>query len=399
MNIIKKSHFYSDKIIFEINDSKDNIYKSCLSRLDLFELQSIKPYDRILYLDIDIIIIKDINPVFDIVEKNVLYALEEGSITDEFWGKSLFGDEINNYKNKKAFSSGVLLFNNSPEMSHFFKTVKEDTKTREHWFGDQPYFVYNAFKYNMYDSQKLIPFIGLNDGDPNTDKTISHFCCGPGEYIDKWVRMINCLTDLKNKMTEEIINKCNKYIETYLLPIIKDSGEQLEDNLFTQTNTPDALNKIKNISVLVANKNIKYGMEIGFNTGFSALVMLLSNPNIHISCFDSGEHSYVLPCFKKLQETFGNRITLIHGESRNTLSMVNTVYDFIHIDSSNSSDETIHENIKNALRLSREGTIIIYDIMNNQTTHDIWNKYVSDYGLKSVCTRTYETNKHDIKYM
>ena len=60
-------------------------------------------------------------------------------------------------------------------------------------------------------------------------------------------------------------------------------------------------------------------MEIGFNSGFSTLLMLISNTNMHITCFDLGEHSYTLPCYEKIKETFGDRISIVIGDSTKTL--------------------------------------------------------------------------------
>ena len=48
MNVIKRSHLFCDKIKFEINDTYDNIDKSCKSRLDLFNLPFITNYNKIL---------------------------------------------------------------------------------------------------------------------------------------------------------------------------------------------------------------------------------------------------------------------------------------------------------------------------------------------------------------
>ena len=49
MNKIKKSHLFNDeKIKFEINDTYDDIDKACKARLDLFNLHSIKNYNKIL---------------------------------------------------------------------------------------------------------------------------------------------------------------------------------------------------------------------------------------------------------------------------------------------------------------------------------------------------------------
>jgi lipopolysaccharide biosynthesis glycosyltransferase len=67
MNMIQKSHlFNSDKMRFEINDTYDNIDKACKARLDLFQLSSTIQYEKILYLDTDIIVKGNINDIFAI---------------------------------------------------------------------------------------------------------------------------------------------------------------------------------------------------------------------------------------------------------------------------------------------------------------------------------------------
>lgn len=98
---------------------------------------------------------------------------------------------------------------------------------------------------------------------------------------------------LKDYTFDTNINNTKKYIDENLLPIVYTCGELLEGNIFmlhhTTTYTDNFLLKAKNISNLALNKNVKSVMEIGFNSGFSSLLMLLSNPNIKITCFDSGE--------------------------------------------------------------------------------------------------------------
>ena len=122
MNKIKKSHLFNDKkVIFEINDTYNDIDKACKARLDLFNLPSIKNYNKILYLDTDVIVKDDINKVFNVCKEDILYVLEEGVIHDDkdYWGKSLFGNEINNYEDKSAFTSGIILFNNCEKIKRF----------------------------------------------------------------------------------------------------------------------------------------------------------------------------------------------------------------------------------------------------------------------------------------
>ena len=96
-------------------------------------------------------------------------------------------------------------------------------------------------------------------------------------------------------------------------------------------------------------------MEIGFNSGFSTLLMLISNPNIHITCYDLGEHKYTIPCYQKLREIFKDRINIIIEDSRETLPSDNDIY-------------------------------------------DLWDNYIIKYNLKSLNTE-YNSHYHDIKYV
>jgi hypothetical protein len=104
--------------------------------------------------------------VFDIAVDDVLYALPDGTIDDktEYWGRKLFGKELAKYPDKTAFSSGILLFNNSQKLRDLFHAIRVDIITRPHKTAvhDQPYFVYNAFKYNAYNNTTL-PRYAINN--------------------------------------------------------------------------------------------------------------------------------------------------------------------------------------------------------------------------------------------
>lgn len=203
MNIIKQSNLFNEnKIKFETNDTYNSIDQACKARLKLFNLESTKNYSKILYLDTDILIKDDINKVFDICEEEILYALEEGTITcpNNFWGKTLFGEEVNNYEDKSAFTSGILLFKNCEKIKDLFNKINENIINIPNLFFDQPYIVYNAFKYNLYNN-KLLNMVAVNHcKDIHSDKVIHHFPGGPGIYQHKLDSMIKFLNDLKNSI-------------------------------------------------------------------------------------------------------------------------------------------------------------------------------------------------------
>uniref|UniRef100_A0A6C0HNS3 Methyltransferase domain-containing protein n=1 Tax=viral metagenome TaxID=1070528 RepID=A0A6C0HNS3_9ZZZZ len=211
MNKIKQSHLFNNKKIkFEINDTYNNIDKACKARLDLFNLPSIKNYNKILYLDTDILVKDDINKIFDVCKEDILYVLEEGSLLldQDYWGRILFGNEINNYNDKSAFTSGILLFNNCEKIKDLFNKINQDIVKRPYKFScyDQPYIVYNAFKYNLYNNKVLKSLVVNGDNNVRSDKVIHHFPGGAGVYQHKINEMIIFLNRLKN-LSNALIHK------------------------------------------------------------------------------------------------------------------------------------------------------------------------------------------------
>jgi len=153
MEIIRNNtKFYNDKIIFAINDNYNTIDLACKARLDLFDLPNINTnininiFNKILYLDTDIIITRDISPIFEIINDDVLYTLEESTIDCIHHGGKLFGLEINLYEDKTAFTSGILAFKNCETIKNLFNIIKADIINRPYKFEccDQPYIIYNS---------------------------------------------------------------------------------------------------------------------------------------------------------------------------------------------------------------------------------------------------------------
>ena len=205
MKVIKLCPFpiVSKLTHFEINDTYKTVEKACKARLDLFNLQSVQKYSKILYLDTDIIVKGDLNPLFDLCQKDQLYTLEEGSIdsNSDFWGKTLFlnAKDLDLYTNKSAFTSGILLFNNCEKIKNLFSRINQDLNKRPFKFycHDQPYIIYNAFKYDLYDNQILKEFAVNNDHDINSSKIIHHFPGDPGLHVHKLKYMFAFLIGLK----------------------------------------------------------------------------------------------------------------------------------------------------------------------------------------------------------
>ena len=120
---------------------------------------------------------------------------------------------------------------------------------------------------------------------------------------------------------------------------------------------PEFYDKRYNLFTLASGcKNI---MEIGFNAGHSALLMLSAAPEAKMVFFDLNFHKYTAPCFSFLKQNFN--ISAFYGDSTITVpSYIGDKFDLIHVDGCHelryaSKD---YENIK---KHSTSNTIIIYD--------------------------------------
>lgn len=192
------------------------------------------------------------------------------------------------------------------------------------------------------------------------------------------------------------------FIHQYLMPIVHMVGEPLEGNIFMGGHSNFCTNifenKAKNISYLMLNESVTNVMEIGFNAGFSSLLMLISNPHIRLQCYDLGEHKYTVPCYQKIKEIFGDRINLVLGDSMQTLKSDNGKYDVIHIDGGHDTN-VAESDILQSYRLSLPGTLLIMDDYNFGHLHKLWDNYIVRLGLSPLDIRLYPSPHHDIKYV
>jgi lipopolysaccharide biosynthesis glycosyltransferase len=180
-------------------------FDACCSRLKIFDYPDINLYNKILYLDCDIIISKSINNILNFELENKLYALKENC--DRRCHCDIFTDEeYKLFDKSSAFSSGILLFNNNPIIKKLFSQIifhinEELVKYNYELvfqqnkevdfsiiFGDQPFLVYYSVKNNLYDNQKLINLV-INNPKKNKGQTISHFSGCPGHYKSKFRKM------------------------------------------------------------------------------------------------------------------------------------------------------------------------------------------------------------------
>lgn len=208
--------------------------------------------------------------------------------------------------------------------------------------------------------------------------------------------------DENEKLIDLKIEEWKTIIESKFISKILECNEILEGNIYSLNTKTEYynyfLNKQRNICLCGINlKENSEILEIGFNSGFSALLLLLStHPSIKITCVDINCHKYTIPCFNIIKEMFPDRIQILLGNSNNVLPTLNTKYDLIHIDGCHYT-KIVENDIKNSLSLIKNNGILIMDDVDFNDLGSLWNTYVDTYKLSDVNFDIYNCQFHSIK--
>jgi lipopolysaccharide biosynthesis glycosyltransferase len=165
-----KKKIENNEIIQELNVKfftfeANSLYEACSSRLRIFNYKNINQYEKILYIDTDILITGNLNKIFNLNIEEKLYAVEE--FGSRKWHYFLWKKEKLRWLPKNAFSTGVLLFLNCDKIKELFQEtynhiqthMKEKKKMPSS--VDQPFIIYHCYQKKIYDNNLLNDYITL----------------------------------------------------------------------------------------------------------------------------------------------------------------------------------------------------------------------------------------------
>ena len=180
------------------NSSKPDI--ASINKLRIFDYENINKYNKILFMDGDIISTLNVNNIFDLlINDNILYVYKEKTdINDhnsKFWGFCNYtNNELENLKknNIYPFNAGLFLFFNTNEIKNDFNNILNNIKNHkgEYYYeqsfmnyyfnkkGNINYDIFTNDNYKMFPDQK-IPYLNK----------IIHFCCSSASGYSKEISM------------------------------------------------------------------------------------------------------------------------------------------------------------------------------------------------------------------
>lgn len=123
--------------------------------------------------------------------------------------------------------------------------------------------------------------------------------------------------------------------------------------------------QVEDLITLSMGSNIVNVLEIGFNAGHSAEILLKNNPSLRLISFDLGEHNYVGTAKEYIDNTYPNRHTLILGDSTVSIPKYisenpNVVFDLIFIDGGHDY-HVAKSDLENCKSLAHKDTIVVID--------------------------------------
>ncbi len=174
-----------------------SMLEAAAARLHLFEYEHIDQYERILYIDTDVLIANDLNFIFELpIMPGKLYVLKEGHLELDFYGGKRLFDFSKVDPETPAFTTGILLFRQTDSIRTLFADIlahiAADTAAGAELFSclEQPYVVYNAVMRGAYDNNLLEAYVENNPTDVALTKYIYHFPGWVGHYTSKIDKMM-----------------------------------------------------------------------------------------------------------------------------------------------------------------------------------------------------------------
>jgi predicted O-methyltransferase YrrM len=182
-------------------------------RFCIFDYENIHNYQKILYLDTDIIVQNDLTTLFEHDIDDCIYAMSEGTIEHEYHGGWFF-DFSRIDKNISGMNSGILLFKNTDLPKNIFRDTIDHIDTikkvgsRMPLCADQPFLNFNCIKRGGQNTVLLNKYICIYGAEPPpppsspTDVILCHFAWPIGNANHKKKRMISHITHLFNNYTK-----------------------------------------------------------------------------------------------------------------------------------------------------------------------------------------------------
>jgi len=198
-----------------ITNKNNNGIEASMRKVEIFSYENIWNYDKVLYLDSDIVVGGNINILFDRVEEeDKLYVFREQNIVSgmyhKYWWSGILTEEDILFFNKNErgfFNCGQFLFKVNKKMeSHFNNVLNNIKQNTKEYFYEQTFMNEYFLKNLLTIEDKIIKkYIHLCLQTDNFELVLFHFC-GSDTLDNK----LNKMKNRYNDYIQYILNKKDK---------------------------------------------------------------------------------------------------------------------------------------------------------------------------------------------
>ena len=215
--------------------------------------------------------------------------------------------------------------------------------------------------------------------NPNTGRYVSIFTNKGQSIIHNFFLQLQSGGSINSKYENlEDIKNLNKII----------GNDKMEGNCMYKHHSNFELRSGEHLDNLRHNLDVLGQMsnkilEIGFNGGHSAAIMLNNNKSAHLVAMDIGKHNYTRKCINYFKNKYN--IDYVEGDSNKTLPNYNPgiIFDLIHVDGGHGV-KTANNDIIHSKKLSDSDTLLLVDDTNFKRLRVLLDDMIEDGYLTEV---------------
>jgi hypothetical protein len=223
------------------DEEKPDIFEAAFARYHIFAFQQLDQFEMILYLDTDVLINGALSEIFhNNLADGTIYCLPEGELIsddEDYYGRSLFIEQgLEQYLTERGFTSGAILFKNSPVVRSMFEEVLKlgSENKKDGWVFscfDQPFLNLLATSRNLINLELLPKYMVNNPENVAGGFAINHFPGGPGKFGSKFSKMSKFfLGMIRQRLPEHLWSIVLEGL--FSIEGVKNKTVKLEKNIF-----------------------------------------------------------------------------------------------------------------------------------------------------------------------
>jgi hypothetical protein len=230
-----------NNILFFIQDDSKTGVEASINKLKIFDMPFIEKYDRIIFIDSDILLHTSVLSILDkVIEPGVLYAYSETDNYDShnhiFWSLKDYSQyEIETFRKNKVlpFNAGCFAFVRCNEMKEHFKNILDMIASHKGEYFYEQSFMNVYFNRNGKSDRNVITdenyiMHGVLSSKSVYQGKVVHFAGNPGDGGTKFEKMNAYFSKYLKDSTLKIFNTRNEMIES----LVRKHGTYAEIGVF-----------------------------------------------------------------------------------------------------------------------------------------------------------------------